>query len=172
MIVRYSSLIGGLVAELRDQTKVGKISEIIIDKDKLAIAAFVLEGSFWTFSRNKIVTAIDVVYTLKDGAIINDIDSIIDAKESVSISKLIDQKCYGVGQKVITCNGEGLGNVYDFLINTEDLSITKFYIKHFLRDRIITVNRIVNMDGRVITIKDSSKMVRTQALPATDSACS
>lgn len=155
MIVRYTSIIGSLVAELKDQTKVGQISEIIIDNNKLSIAAIALDLPFWSFEKNKFILSFDIVHLLKDGAIINSENSIIDLEESILLQRMIKEKYFGIGQRVVTSNGTYIGRVYDFLIESDNLTITKFYVKNILAERIIPVSKVISLEGKTITIRDN-----------------
>lgn len=169
MIVKYSSIIGSLVAELRDKTKIGKVTEVVIDKEKLCVAGIAVEQSFWLLNKHKFVLNIDITYLRKDGVIIKDEDSVIELKDSIKLGKLVKEKSYGIGQKVKTAQGQSLGHVYDFLIETEDMSITKFYVKQLLKERIIPSNQILSIDGRVITVKDNYVRSKVEAMAMAES---
>jgi sporulation protein YlmC with PRC-barrel domain len=169
VILKYSSIIGSLVAELRDQTKIGKVSEVIIDKEKLEIAALAVEQSFIFFSKSKFVLKMDIISLLKDGVIITDQDSIIDLKGSVKLEKLVKGKNFGIGQRVFTDNGKMIGTVYDYLVETNTLSITKLYVKHLVKEFIIPVEKILSFEGKVITIKDSYNASRIERAAITES---
>lgn len=172
MITKYSSIVGALVGELKEQTKVGIVAEIIIDKEKMSLFAIALAPPFAFFSKNKFVLGLDITHLLKNGVIINNIDSVVDEAESARLKSLIKEKSYGIGQKVRSETGENIGRVYDFLIETDDLSITKIYVKSLVRERIIPTDKIVNFERKVITIKSSrvSNKVKSTAIPETMTA--
>lgn len=173
MIIKYSSLIGSLAAELKDQTRLGKVAEVVIDNQTLCLAAIVLKQPFLFYTKNKFVLPMDIVYLLKDGVIAKDLESLIDQNESVKIDKLVKAKSYGIGQKVVTDTGEQLGHVYDFVIDTESLSITKFYVKQLIHDRIIPIDKVMSMEARTITIKDNqiANKIQTVSIPERITAC-
>lgn len=168
MIVKYTGIIGSTVAELRDQTKIGQVSEIVIDKNKISLAAIAIGTPFWSFQKNKFVLAIDIVHLLKDGVIINSINSVINLGESINLEKIVREKCFGIGQRVETESGVFLGKVYDFLIETDTLLITKFYIRHLLSERIIPANKIIYMDSKSIKIKDNFTTNKAESIAVTD----
>lgn len=168
MIIKYSSLVGSIVAELKDQTQLGKISDIVINNENFCVAAIVLEPPFWFFGANKFILAMDIVHLLKDGVIVRDAQSAIDQTESVNLDRLVKAKSYGIGQKVVTDTGETLGHVYDFLIETESRAITKFYVKALGHDRIISVDMVVLMEGRLITIKENYAVNRIKTAVMTE----
>ena len=165
MILKYSSIIGLPVADLKDQSHVGKVSEVIIDPCSVSIAAVAVEQPSWLFSKSRFVIKLDVVYLLKNGVIIEDAESLIDREESVNIERLIKSNNFGIGQKVVTSSGILLGHVYDFLVESESLSITKFYIKHLLRERIISIDKIESVDGKLITVKDNQNLAKIKTMP-------
>jgi sporulation protein YlmC with PRC-barrel domain len=156
------------VAELKDQTRLGKVSEVVIDNEKLSVAALVLQQPNLFFLKNKFILAIDIVYLLKNGLIIKDDESLVDQNESVNVDRLVKEKCFGIGQKVITDSGEYLGHVYDFMIESETLSITRLLIKKMMQDRIIQTDKVITMTGKIITVKDNYAGVRIRAIPATE----
>jgi len=168
MIVKYTSIVGSVVAELRDQTKIGRISEVVIDSNKISITAFAIDMPFWSFQKNKFVLGIDVVHLLRDGVIIDDVESIIEPGESIQLEKMIKAKCFGIGQRVETSSGEHIGTVYDFLVETDNLAITKFYIKQLFSERIISKDNVLAFDGKTIKIKDNYASNRIGAVTVAD----
>ncbi len=168
MIVRYTSIIGSTVAELRDQTKIGRISEVIIDDSSISIAAIAVDMPFWSFQKDKFVLNIDIVHLLKDGIMINDIESIVDLDESIQLEKLIKRKVFGINQRVETSSGTYIGYVYDFLIETGNLAIVKFYIKHLFAERIISADKVISINGKIIRIKDNFTSNKISSMATVD----
>lgn len=169
MIVKYTSIIGAVVAELRGQTKVGRVREVVIDNEKISLAAVALDMPFWSFSKQQFISSIDIVHLRKNAVIINNDDAILDVNESINLKKLVEKKSFGIGQKVRTESGTYIGQVYDYLIETESMGITKFYVRKLLAERIIATKKIISMEGKTIKIADdfvSNKIANTEMAEA------
>ncbi|MCL5795084.1 MAG: hypothetical protein M1338_01885, partial [Patescibacteria group bacterium] len=60
---------------------------------------------------------------------------------------LIDQKAYTISQKP-------LGKVFDVLIETNTLTITKLYLRNWLDERILPVSKLVKIDEKGVFFSD------------------
>lgn len=154
MMVLYSKLIGAPVAELKDQTKVGEISDFIIENAGLTLAGAIISQDNFLFSKKKVISSIDFIQLLKKGVIIGDENAIAELSEIGKLETLYKNKNYGIGQKVITKSGQYVGHVFDYLIDAPTLAIRKFYIKKLFNERIIPVTSVISFEGKIITIKE------------------
>ncbi|MEI7792910.1 MAG: PRC-barrel domain-containing protein [Candidatus Berkelbacteria bacterium] len=96
----------------------------------------------------------DVLKILKKNIVIRDESAISEIKDLVRVKTLIDDGFFGVGQKVQTESGQYLGRLYDFLVDSDNLVITKLYIKGLANERIIPATSIVSIEPKIITVKD------------------
>jgi sporulation protein YlmC with PRC-barrel domain len=158
MIVAYTNTIKKPIASLREQAKIGEIEDIIFDGD-FKIQAFTLTPTFLNFSGKKIVSNIDVIELVKEALIIKDDEAIMPISDLSRINKLYKAKFYGINQKVITENGQSVGSVFDYLIDSTTLSITKIYIKKLFSELVIPVSKITKIKGKTITVKDRFETV-------------
>lgn len=161
MLLNYTKIIGMPVAELRNQEKIGVIGNIIFN-DECAVAGFMLgsQSLFFWKEQAKVIPAEASIALVKDGLIINSDDNICDLSEMVRLNSLIKRKLCGIHQRVLTERGKYLGYVYDFLINSSTLSMTKFYIKNLLfEEKIIPCSKVLSFDKGQIIVKDESKPI-------------
>src|SRR3989338_2272075 len=159
MMLLYSKLIGSPIAELKDSTKIGTISDFVINDTDLTVVAAVVEYGLPMISKKKVVTVADFIHLSKNGIIVKDGDALVELNEVVRIETLYKNKCFGLAQKVVTKSGTYIGHVYDYLIDSTTANIKKLYIKKLLSDRIIPISAVIAMEGKLITIKDDKPYV-------------
>ncbi len=153
MILRYTQIIGLPIFELKNQSLVGYSYECVLDNVKNCILGIVLKPGL--FSQPKfILLQMDVLKILKKNIVIRDESAISEIKDLVRVKTLIDDGFFGVGQKVQTESGQYLGRLYDFLVDSDNLVITKLYIKGLANERIIPATSIVSIEPKIITVKD------------------
>lgn len=91
---------------------------------------------------------------------IRDEDSIIDANELISVSKLENQTDQVLKKTVITESGITLGNVYDYVFDTEKGEICKLLVRKtkliiFIEyELIIAVSAITKIEDDTIIVRD------------------
>lgn len=159
MILPYTKLVGLDVFDLKNQTRVGKIKEIIIQKKDFKISGIVLEKSL--LDRNvKVVSSTDIVEITPQGVIVRDSNSVSSLKENVRLKEAIDDGLHGIGQKVVTKSGNSLGKVVDLFISTETLMISKIFVKNIFTERVIASTAIEEIKKRKIIVKDSFETVK------------
>ncbi|MFA7253020.1 MAG: PRC-barrel domain-containing protein [Patescibacteria group bacterium] len=169
MLLTYSKIIGFPIFELSDQSRIGFVEDIIISPDELKIAAIAIKRSGFFSTRYKIIPFVEIVHILKDGVLIKDSRSIEEIDDLPRIKRLIEDKNFGVGQKVITENGNPIGTVSDYLIESQTLAWTKIYVKSLLKERIIPISKIVEINGKKIIVRDNLTKIKTEA-PAVEIA--
>lgn len=132
------------------------ISDVIIKDNDLGVAAFAVSFQSFLRIKTKVVVASEILKLVKNGLILHDENAIVGIEEIPRIEKLLHKKYYGIGQKVLTKSGKNVGTVYDYLIESETLGITRFYVRHFFDDKIIPSKEIVKLEGKRLYIKDDS----------------
>lgn len=163
MMLLYSKIVGMTVADLREQKKIGEIDDLIYNSE-LKIAAFVLKQQFSILPREpQIVSSDDVAALAKKGLVVYNEGAASPLRESVRIKKLTDEKFYGLKQPVISKSGQRIGSVYDYLVDSGTLLITKFYVKSLFGERIIPVSKVVSLEKRKIIIEDETESIKVPA---------
>ncbi len=154
MILPYTKIVGLDVFDLKNQSKVGVVKDIVIQKKDFKISGIILENSI--FNRDaKVVSHADIVDISTQGVVIRDSDAISSLKENVRIGEAIKEGMHGIGQKVVTKSGKSLGRVVDLFILSETLEIPKFYVKNIFGERIIARTAIVDIEKRKIIVKEN-----------------
>lgn len=164
MLLLRSQIIKKNVYELKTQTRVGKIFELVFDCSSFKIIAFVLQKSLLSSKKIMLINSADIIQANKSAIFINNIDSISSLDENVRVKKAVNDKFYGIGQKVITKSGKTIGKMYDFVINSETLNIEKIYVSSFFGDRIIPIKNIISIEeNRKIIIKDEYRSIKVSS---------
>ncbi len=164
MIVKYSQIIHSPVVELKNQSRLGVTSDLVIQKSDLTIkGAIVRTGLFGLIK--KAAAESDIVELNRSAVILNSNDSLVNISEVERIKEALNEKLYGINQSVKTKSGKLIGQVYDYTIDNATCAIQKFYVKSFLSERIIPVSAVTEIKGKRITIRDDFKI-----LPAAEPA--
>ena len=154
MFIHYSKIIGLNIAELRTQSKVGSVSDVVIDNQFFKILGLVINRNYLWPKNVTVVTISDIIEIEKRGVLINQADSIIPIQDAVRINKQVKNGSVGINQKVISKSGQYLGKVFDYVVDGASFSITKIYIKNILKERIIPTQNILSYKRGVIVIDD------------------
>lgn len=164
MVILRSNFIGSPIVDLRTQTKFGTISDLIFDDSTSSIVGLALKNGF---NNIKIVIPAEVLEFSNKTLVINDEDAITDLKDNLRIDKLVQNHYYGIGQKVFTKSGKYLGKTEDLLIDTTTFGIIKYYIKSFLKERIISSDLVIEIKPGKIIIKDDYEASRLSSIAET-----
>jgi|GEM_PF-1256719 len=164
IIIPYSKLVGRYIYELENQTKIGSVADLIIEGSEPKIAAFVLESLLPLRSQLKVISSEDVV-GLEDSLVyIKGEESIIKLSEVVKLADYFNDGLTGIGQEVVTRDGQKIGKVADYLVDSETLEIRKIYAKSLLNERVISSNEIYKIEKKKIIINDNLKTAKLKVL--------
>jgi uncharacterized protein YrrD len=159
MLVPYTKIVGSPIVEIRTQLKVGVVGDLAMQKSDLSLSGIILRNNFLDFSK-RVISASDIVDISNQAVIINDEDSIVPLPEAVRIKEALEKNLHGILQRVVTKKGKNIGIVTDYLVESTTLSITKFYCKTLLTEKIIPKNSVTDIVGKKIIIKDDFETVR------------
>ena len=155
MMSLYSKIINSPVVELKTQTQIGVVDDLIIHKTKLEVYGIILKkASFLNFQETQVISSTDVLEMNSQAVVVNNDDAVIPISEAIRLKEAIDQKYCGVYQRIVSKKGKNIGLVYDYLVDSTTQKITKFYCRTLLNERIISANSVINMEGKKIIIKD------------------
>ncbi|MFA6492805.1 MAG: PRC-barrel domain-containing protein [Patescibacteria group bacterium] len=154
MFIEASKLIGMPIASLETQSKIGTVREIIVDpKNGQLLGLMVQIGG--VFSPKKVLSIIDITDWDPNGLVTNSDENLVDAAEVVRIKNLLDEKIILLGMNAKTESGQKLGIVENFLIDTNNTIVTKYYLKDILgNSKILTADRVSKIDKKIIFIDD------------------
>lgn len=140
------------LAQTSTQSKVGKVLNPVFEPSSGKILGFQVSVSL--FQKPKIVSISDIVSLDKTALVISDENSILDEEEIIRIAEILKSGITVLDQKAQTEGGQNLGKVSDILIDTATLSITKFYLRGLLQERILSFDKVSKITKEAVIFKD------------------
>lgn len=162
MIVSYSQIVGSQVLSIEEQSSIGRVSDIVLQKSDIKVKA-VLLGTAVFFVTPRVVTFDDIVDFDSRAVVIQKEDDAVSLAEVVSIKQAIKAGMKGVRHKVYTKAGKLVGTVYDYTLDSTSGLIYSLYIRHLLSERIIPRTVICELNDKGFIIDDDFELVRNTA---------
>lgn len=164
MLIEYSKLIGLPIFNLESQSRAAELAGFFFDEKEAKVeAAIAKTAGFW--GKMKFISAKEIVELSKSALIIRDEESLVEPKEMIRLNKKMKKRAKIVGEKVATKNGDYIGTVNDFVIESSSLSITRLYVKKLFDQRIIHASAIIKIEQKKITVKDKFEMAKPEVAP-------
>lgn len=159
MLTSYSKLINSKIFDLKDQSNLGDVAEVIYRKGELIVQGMVLKRSF--FSREvPVVETVDIVEVTHGALIINNDQGVYDINEAIRLKESYKHGFLGINQNVITKSGKKIGKVIDFIISTDDFTVEKILVRGVLSERLIPKAAVVSYHPDTIVIKNEFEKVK------------
>ncbi len=153
MMILLSKLFRVPVVAIGDG-KVGDLGEPVINIENGQLLAFHIKtGSF--FPEKKLISLVDIIVLDSKIVIIKSPDSLIDPNEVVRVKASLETHFTLMKAKAYTLNGTYLGRIEDAVIDTDQNSITKYYIKNMLQSRIFHADSVVEIKKNKIIFENS-----------------
>lgn len=161
MLSLYSKIVGSPIVELKTQTQIGIVDDLVIHKTKLEVYGVILrKGSFFDFNERQVVVSTDILEMNPGAVIVNNYESVVPISETIRLKEAIDDKYCGIYQRIVTKKGKNIGLVYDYLVDSTTQTITKFYCRTLLSEKIIPADKVIKMEGKKIYIKEDYETKR------------
>ena len=156
MLIPYSKIVGAKIVELRGQTLLGEVCDLVISKTSMTLMGVTLRNTTFFPSPVRVISATDIeeFTPIEVTMIVNHDEVIEELNETIRLKNAYDQGFTGIGQTVVTKSGKHIGKVYDYLITNDDFRIQKFYTKSLLSDRIIPIKSVIGFEKKKLIIKD------------------
>jgi len=160
MILPYTKIIGLPVFDFKNQSQIGTVKDVIIQAKDFKVSGFILESSIFD-RKTKVISSTDLIDIASQGVIANDEDAVSTTEENVRLKDAIKSGYHGIGQKVVTKSGKGIGKVIDLFISSETLEISKIHVKSVFIERIISRSAIIEIKKKKIIVRDNFEAVQT-----------
>ncbi len=166
----YSHILGTPVYEDDALRPVTSVKDVVMDPENGKMAALVVN-----INRALIITPIDI-YSWGDTIKINNRENIISAKEVMRVEELLKRNVRIFGNKVYNKEGDYLGKVYDFTLDSSNFNLNKIYVsKTFfgllkLSSRIIAAKNIIEILPEKIVVNDLSTVKEESKVKAGEMA--
>ena len=159
MIVRYSQVIHSPIVEIKTQTLLGKVLDIVLQKSDFSVKAVLVKPSILSLEK-LVVTDADILEIVNNAVLVNDEDSASPLKDSPRVVQSIEAKAYGVNQKVVTKSGKVVGRVHDYTFDSQLLKVINLYVKSMISDRIIPATSIHKFEKGKVIIDDDYEVAK------------
>ncbi len=133
--------------------KLGELGQLIIDGHNGQILGFCLHRQF-PFGPQKIISMVDIIAIDRRVVVINNPDSIVASDEVIRIHKVMKEGLRLLSAKAVTENGQYLGKVYDLLICNEPPIVVRYYMRHYVKNRILPAEKVVRITKKAIVFSD------------------
>lgn len=160
-MVRYEFVKGLPVIAMAEGKQVGKVDELVIDPDRKAVSWLRLHSG-GLLGGERLWVSVEAVHGVGEDAVtINaeaDARAPADAPEALA---LVKAKRGVIGNKVITENGERLGEVRDYEFNPETFALTSLSVPPGMN----VIGEILTIPGdKVLTIGEDVIVVAAAAV--------
>ncbi len=155
----YGDILGTMIINMATDLPMALVKDLVVDTDRgVVIAVYVNK------SKNLIIRCDDFnEWGMFVG--VPDRDVIVHAEDVLRVNSIINKGIPFIGHKVVTESGKNLGNITDYLVDTETNSIIKIYVdKTFLNlisleRRIIHVSEIKIVNKKAVVVRDDFEIV-------------
>jgi uncharacterized protein YrrD len=157
MLIEAQKIIGLPIASLAEQAKIGEIKVVFVDLETAIVLGFGVRQGY--FSKRKVVSLLDVKEWDPNGMVINSEEDLVLPEEIIRIQQIISNNDYLIGKIAETESGKKLGQVINFLIETETGAVTKFYLEDLLGNaRIFPKEKVVRIDKTIVFTDDEGEV--------------
>lgn len=167
MLQLESSLQHNFVLSLRTSQPVAKVTSPIINPKNLKIEGYyctdIVDGT------ELVLLFQDIREILAQGFVINDFDVLAQPEDLIRLQDVMAQNITVKNQTVKTVDGEKIGKVSDFAVETETMYIQKIYVSRSILKSFsggslsIDRSQVVDVTNRTITINNLLKDATVRA---------
>lgn len=154
MFIEAKKIIGLSVAAIDEQAKVGTITDILVEPENGNVLGFLVSPG-GLLSPKKALSIVDVTDWDPKGIVTRSVENLVPPQEIVRINEILQKRIQLLGMKAKTESGKNLGEVENFLIDSETQSVTKYYLRDILGNRkIFSSDKVSRIDKKIIFSDD------------------
>jgi len=162
-MARYEFVKGLPVITMAEGKQVGKVDDLVVDPERKVVSWLRLHsGGVGTLGGERLWVAAEAVHGVGEDAVT--INAEADARAPADVPEalaLVKAKRRVIGNKVITENGERVGEVRDFEFNPDTFALTSLSVPPGMN----VVGEILTIAGdKVLTIGEDMIVVATDAV--------
>jgi len=158
MFIEAKKIIGLPVAAVDTESKIGEISQILIEPENGTLLGFLVKAG-GIFAAKKVLSVVDVRDWDPNGLVTESIDNLVPPSEIVRIKEVLDKNIILIGMPAKTESGKSLGSVEDLLIDTDTSCVVKYYLKDLLGNaRVLSSDKVIKIDKAVIFSDDIAEI--------------
>ena len=157
MLIEAKDLINLPVGAEDAQSKVGLIQKIIINPENGQLLGFLVITGF--FSPPKALSFMDVKFWDKEGLVTAEEDNLVLPTEIVRLNHVLKADINLIDMPAEDENGQSLGLVENFLIDTETGSVVKYYLRDILGNaRILPSEKVIKIEKKIVFASDVTQV--------------
>ena len=157
----YSNIKNLPVASLAESQKVGRLTKVLVDLDRLEIIGFLIRENFFSI---KFLSLAEITELDKRGVVIESKEKLARPDEIVRVQHIIKNGIELISLPVKTQNNKFIGRITDFVFESESGKILKFYLQFFLHSRIISRANVIRTTPQKMVVENDSAMVGASQL--------
>ena len=167
MFIEATKIIGLPIASIEEESKVGDVLQLVVDPQNGALLGFLVRSG-GIFAQSKALSVVDIREWDPNGLVIGSINHIVPVDEIVRLKEIVDQKLVILGLKAQTESGKNLGVIENLLIDTDTLTVAKYYVKNVLLgdERVFPANSVIKID-KIVVFQDDVVEIPTGVQGAT-----
>lgn len=158
MLIEARNLIGLATGAIDDSKYLGKVSNILVDKNNSTIIGLIINTGSMLFSKQLFLAGIDILEIDKNGVTTRSEENLIDPNEVLKARNILKEKFSLFNLPVYNKSGKKLGHIADFVIKTEELQIIKFYINNLMENKIISYENVIKISKQKMIIDDDNTL--------------
>lgn len=153
------SITGLPIRSLQDGTKLGEISELVIDPLNGKLLALLVNQKF--LGGPKIISLKEIRQAGTSMIIVDSSYSIAEPDEIIRVKEVLDQKIRIIENNVVTESGQKLGKVKDYSVDLKGERLAKIYVgatllkELFKEELIIPYENIISITKEKIIVSDT-----------------
>lgn len=153
MMIEATKLINLPVAAEDSLSKIGLIRQIVVSPENGQILGFLVMTGF--FGSLKALSIIDIRFWDANGLVTKTVENLVAPDEIVRMKNVLDQDINLMNMPAQTESGKSLGQVENFLIDTETSCVVKYYLRDMLgKTRVMSADQVVSIDKKITFADD------------------
>jgi len=158
MMIEARKLIGLPVAAEDSLSRIGAISQIVIEPENGQVLGFLVATGL--FAPPKTLSIMDIKFWDQNGLVTEYEENLVPIEEIIRIKNIVQEKINLLEMSGETESGKSLGNIEDLLIDTENTCVVKYYLRDLLgKARIFTADKVIKIDKKIIFADDEGEKV-------------
>lgn len=166
MLIMSSKFIGMPVASIQAGSRVGFVSDLIIDPHKLKVIAFYVERE----NQQEDILFVDDMTDLSGRGIIIDHDDLLmkDEEDLVRLREITDMNFFLIEKPVETESGSPVGKVSRYALDPKGFSIMQLYVNQPMTvnlgsaEVLIHRKQIAKVTDKKVVVKDAAVKVKAK----------
>lgn len=167
MLFSTSNLLGLPIYEIRNQSRLGIVSDIIFTDD-LKIIALALEKGF--LGEQEALFTDEVVEIAQNAIIVNEDKSVSKLKENIRLEGFIKNNQFGLKHTIVTPERKVVGKSFDLVFSKDTFQIVRIISKTVFSERVFEKKQIKGFRDNCFVVEKSDNLAKVKMEPGINTA--